>query len=543
MGFWTMYFAAFWRLALTVDAAGNLVAGHVNIWGDWAVHLTMTTALAYRSLWLTTSPLLLDAPFRYPFAANWLSAVLVRSGWPLVSAMVIPSFLASVMLVGALFVIYKQWLGSSKAAMVAALVFLLSGGWGGYFFLQDIWQSPQPLQTLLQPPHEYTRIDEHHIKFINVIDSMIIPQRGFTLGFPLALFLLTWLWQLVHQPQQPSWLRKSLAAGFIAGMLPLIHTHSFLMVALIMMWWIWLVPPKNWRPFWVVAAVSGPISIFLISHYFFGPSSGSFLKWWPGWYAKDFGINWLEFWWWNWGLVPYLAAAGWLWLLKNEWRSSHHFFRYVLMYGPFFLIFVLGNLWLWQPFIWDNTKLFVWTNLGWSALVAWFLAKLWHFKYRNWSSLVFKSATIFFLILIIFSGSIDAYRIQQHALHSHVLHTNEELQLSRWVLLNTSANSTWLTGDAHNHWLYNLTGRQPLLTFRGWLWTHGYEYQSHEVAARTMFVHPMSSLDMFNQYRINYVVVGPNEKREWFANESELGEKFSVIHQTKNYTIYSTSLN
>src|SRR4051812_39976812 len=91
-----LIFFWFWLHAITFDKNGNVIAGHPNIWGDWAAHFTMGSAMAYRQLLPATSPLVLDAPFRYPFIADLISAILIRLGAPFFAAFVWPSFIFSV---------------------------------------------------------------------------------------------------------------------------------------------------------------------------------------------------------------------------------------------------------------------------------------------------------------------------------------------------------------------------------------------------------------------------------------------------------------
>lgn len=543
---WGSYFGLFWRKALYLDEFGNLVAGHINIWGDWAAHMTMSSALANRSLWLTDSPFLLGAPFRYPFGVNWLTAIITNLGVPFFTSLVVLSLVLTVSSVVALLFFFYQLLRSEKLAILASSLFLLNGGMGWWFFLQDILGSNTPLQTLLHPTQQYTRMDQHNIKFINVIDSMLIPQRAFALGFPVALIclgiLIPWI---TRNEKRRSW--HVILPGILLGFLPLLHTHSFLMVFILLATWSCLyllqknLPLKQLqfkqllklaRPLILLAGIVGVISIPLIGHYYLGPSSGSFISFLPGWYANEFGVNWLGWWFLNWGVMPVMAVLGWVYLFATA-KTTQGKIQAALVYLPFFLIFMAANIWKFQPFIWDNTKLFVWSALGFSALAAVALKKIWTSKYK---------AVVFILgPSLILSGLIDAYWIQRHDLHSYVLFTKEELRLAEWTQHNTSPEAIWLTGDQHNNWLYNLTGRQSVLTYRGWLWTHGYEYLETEQNVRAMFHDPQENQELVQQKGISYILVGPNERSEWGADEGQLNQLYPVLKETNHYTIYATN--
>jgi len=536
--FWLVYFAFFWSGAFRFDKFGNLLAAHVNLWGDWAAHFTMGSALGYRQLFLTSSPFLLGERFSYPFITNFLSGLLIRFQVPFLLSFVIPSFCFSVLLIGALFYFFKTIFQSRKIALIASLIFLLNGGLGFLFFFHDVSTSLQPWETFLNPPHEYTRIDEQGIKWLSVIDSMIIPQRAFTMGFPLSLIALTLIYQhffLKKTPKSRSlksryW--RLLVAIVILGFMPLIHTHSFLACGIILTFWCLaglIQLPKLWRENlkdWVflaggIAAFAAPLYAF-----FFMNRVSHFIQWYPGWLAKEFEMNWLLFWLKNWALTPVLAVVGYVTLVS---RSTHKF-KTILLFLPFILLFILPNLFLFQPFSWDNTKLFVWASLGFAGLIGYLFT-------TKFTTLMNKSAIILLFLITILSGSIDAYRILRLDLHSYVMYSAQEMGLSEWVKKETSVGAVWLTGIQHNHWLFNLTGRQALMTYPGWLWTHGYDYYPTENTMRYLYRHP-EDLTAFTKNQIEYVVIGPYEKTELSAQGSRFAEYHQLIKQTPDYSLY-----
>ena len=540
---WIGYFTYFWSQLFWLDSMGNLVAGHINVWGDWAAHFTMGSAMAYRQFLLPVSPLLSTAIFSYPFVADLLSAVLIRLGIPFLPAFTSLSLIFSVGLVFALFYFYKTLFQSQRIALLASLIFLLNGGVGWFYFAQDVSHSAQPWQTFLNPPHEYTRLDTEHLKWINVIDSMVIPQRAFTLGFPLTLLALGLMLTLLRNPQlkaRQSWLKVGVI-GLCLGLMPLIHTHSFLAAAIILAFWcgayFFSSPPKKKSKLIELAlyvasltmVIAGPIIHFYFAH----QVSSGFFKWYPGWLAKEYQDNWFIFWWKNWQLVPLLAGLGW-WFYFRQSTTFRAKLRSLLMFAPFFLLFLAANLWLFQPFSWDNTKLFAWVSVGFSGLAAWLLLAIWNqYRYR-----VIKIGVCLLFALTIASGTIDAYRILRHDLHGYVMYSREELELTQWVKDNTPVDQRWLTGNNHNHWLFNLTGRQTIMAYPGWLWTHGYDYLPVQRDVQLMYEHPLQYRALFAQYEVGYVLVDPNAKQNWRVNTDELGEIGSLIKQTGNYAIY-----
>lgn len=536
---WITYFFLFWRQAVFFDKSGNFFAGQVNIWGDWAAHFTMTTALATRGIFIT-SPLMVGTKFSYPFLADLVSAVLLRSGVPFIPAFVVPSFLFSVAIVVALFFFYRQIFRSRTIAILASLIFLFNGGIGFWYFVQDISHSPKPLYTLVNPPHEYTRLDAQHLKWISVVDSMIIPQRAFAMGFPVALIGLTLVWMFFSRqtarPTKRSW-PKLVAGGLLIGSLPIIHTHSFLAVFIILACWCVGDLAVHYRKFWervkwwlVLMACVAVLAIPIILAVFVGHVGSSFFQYSPGWLATGYDMNWLLFWWKNWGITPILAIVGAGVFLK---KSTQPILVRMTFCLPFFLLFILPNLFLFQPFDWDNTKIIAWASVGFSALAAYTLYYLARKKF-----IAFKILAVLLFFFAILSGAIDAYWDIRHDLHSYQMYSAADESLASWVKMNTDPNSIWLTSDQHNHWLYNLTGRQPVLTFLGWLWTHGYNYAPVERDAATMFAGTDETLPLLQKYHVNYVVIGTSELINWHANEGYYLTHFPVVKEDPSTRIF-----
>lgn len=571
---WIIYFALFWTKALSFNEVGDLVAGHVNIWGDWAAHFTMGTAMAERGFLLKSSPFLWGAKFSYPFIANLISAGLLRLTNDLILSFVLPSFFLSIFFIWSLYYFFLQLWKSSQKALLSSMIFLFNGGVGFYFFITEIITAENPLHTFLNPPHEFTRLDAQNIKWINVIDSMVIPQRAFLLGFPLTLLALSLIYKNFYLTKKTK-LWQIIFAGLILGIMPLIHTHSFLAAFIILAFWMvgniffkikldknylraqfnifhdlinrlkdikWSKSKrfKRTKSWLTLIFTTSIIAIPIIKLFFWNQIGANFFKFYPGWLAKEFKMNWFIFWFKNWFLVPPLAILG---FLAASSKNKKNFF----IFGPFIFIFILANLFLFQPFAWDNTKLIVWSSVGFSYLVVYILEMIlkkksfFKFKFKFISVLKLKKIILGTIFLsLISSGIIDAYRIIRHDLHSYTIYSHEELKLADWVKNNTSPTSIWLTGEKHNHFLFNLTGRQSLLTYRGWLWTHGYKYFPVEKDVKEMFTHPLNSQKLFEKYSVDYIVVGHNEKRVWQANETEFENNFPLIKETKNYKIFRT---
>ena len=556
--FWSCYFTYFWSHSLWFNKMGDLVAGQINIWGDWAAHFTMGSFLAYYPNAIWHSPFIINAKFSYPFLTNLISALLIKVQVPFFLAFIIPSFLGSIAIVIGLYWFYHTIFKSKLVAILASNFFLLNGGMGFWYFVKNSFFQSNFVEMLFSPTTQYTRVDDLGIKWINVIDSMIIPQRAFNLGFPISLFILCLIFVRLLNQQKPSPKNFMLliTSGFMLGLMSIIHTHSFLaLVVIISFWSLYLVlspiklPRKNiltwilqknqfstnqelkkiWSHFYPV--------IFLF--FFYSQVQQHFFKFYPGWLASEYELNWLVFWWRNWTIFPLVALIAWVYQLVVEPKKR---LQNLLIWSPFFLLFVTANLVLFQPFAWDNTKIICWSLVGFSGLNSWFICHLWQKKYPDkWIKKITRLSLLSLIVFMTMSGANDVYYQLLTQKHNYTMYTAEEISLSKWVKQNTDTQSIWLTGTYHNHWLFNLTGRQAVMTFPGWLWTHGYNYYQTELDVKMMYQSPELSDLIFEKYQIDYIVVGPQERSELEAQPQNFPEHTQLIYQTQNYRIYQLS--
>ena len=515
---WIFLWGFIWQYMLTLETDG-LYAGWVNIWGDWAAHLSYTTSFAFGQNFPVQMPILIGAKFSYPFLADFLSAILIKLGSDLLPAMLFPSVILSTLLVAVITKLGSEINKNFRAGKLTALLFLFNGGFGWWWWIKDI--QVNGLSRVMQNlPREYTHLEKlFNIEWINIITSQVIPQRGFLLGFPAAVLIYFFLWKYWQNKQS----RNLLAAGIIISLLPLVHAHSVAIAGAVgaTLAAIELVQNrfkasviKNW--FWF----AGPLLIIGLPQllYFFSDSvtNNTFIKWFPGWLATSRGDNFGWFWLKNLGLMAILPLVG---LIPADKK-----FR--LFSLPFWLILAAANLWLFQPWEWDNTKFFVHWYLIACVLAGGTLAKM------------PKIITIILLTITIWAGGLDVLRLTQYPYRKIRFWTNEQLQLADWVKQNTAPGDNFLTADNHDHWLPTLTGRKTLLGFRGWLWTYGINYRRQEQATQTIFQGLPAAREKIKEFSLDYAVIGPMEQT---ANQDWFEENFPLVYQlgpTRIYHLY-----
>ncbi len=533
LGGWATYFIYLWSNLFIYSETGDLIARHVNTWGDWVLHFMIGTSFVERGTGiLSQNPLLITEPLQYPLVADVFSGLLMKFGVKLVPAFVIPSLIFSVLGIVALYWFYRTIFRSKKIAAAAASLFMLNGGLGFIYSIQSMiaaWESGNNLWLAATPA---TNNPEAGIKWISIIDSMLLPQRAFTLGLPIALILLTLMFRYLTStekkpPKNPLFLLTLMSIGF----LPIIHTHTAIAVAVILTGWFlaaaitnrWKLPVlARWTAAGVLAASVGA----LITNIFIrGTLNKQFFVWEPGWLAPVYNLPWIKFWLLNWGVVPLLAFIG-LVLLYQKKRGL------AMIFLPFFLLFAAANLVKFQPWNWDNTKIIVWAALGFAGLAAYFLQRLWQ------GNTLKKFLAVLLFAMSILSGGFDAIRIIQFESFNFTMFQNRDLEAAEWVRKNTSPDSIWIAHDDHHGWLGSLAGRQTIMSYRGWLWSHGYDYLEVEADLSMMFAEPESSEHIFEKYNVDYVFIGHQEIEVWGADNTRYNKIFPVINEDYWYSIY-----
>ena len=507
---WGGLFFIIWRKMLVMEPSG-LYAGWVNVWGDWAAHLTYTTSFAYGDNFPPQMPILAGQKFSYPFLANFLSAILIKLGVSLLGSMLIPSFILSMILVGILV---------GFGGMLTAWIFLLNGGLGFWWWIKDIKEVGWG-KIVRNFPREYTHLEKlANIEWINIITSQVVPQRGFLLGFPLAIFIYLLLWKGWRNKKKKKVLYL---AGWLTALLPLVHAHSFIMIGfvsgILAILQIFKARKKDrirTIKKWVIFFL--PIVVLGLGQWFWFYSqtvtNKGFIRFQPGWLGyREESILW--FWFKNLGIMFFLMIIGFKAANKKlKWFSL-----------PFWGLFLLANLWIFQPWEWDNSKFIT----HWYLIISWLGALVIKKGLKDKNRLK-KMLTGIVLMVAVWAGTLDVWRLTQYKSRKIKFFNNEEIKIAEWVKENTPKKTVFLTADNHDHWLPVLTGRKTFLGFKGWLWTYGLNYSKHEQLVKNMFKGE-------NIEWVNYVIIGPLERAQKI-DEEYYDNNFEVVYELGKTRVY-----
>lgn len=509
----------------------GLYAGHVHVWGDWSLHLAMASIFAYKqpAHWFINHPYFGGGKLTYGFLTNMISGLLIRAGWSIPSAFLLPSILFCFALLFGIYFVYCQVLKSKNLALTATSIFFLSSGPGFMRIFQTWWQHPS-LEFLLFPTKDFSRLEQYQWLAGNWVNGMLVPQRAYLMGMTVAVWSLAILLYVLRHPPIKIADRKRnfqllLVAGLLAGSLPIVHSHS--LIALVIISGLTCVGEyKRWRELAIYVISAGVLATALYLKFIAGGiQNPHFMQMLIGWTAPKTVFGWLDMWWQIWGIFTPLAIIS-LWLIKKQTLSIKLFF------ASFFVIFILGNLILFQPIHWDNSKLFMWVYFGWSALVtlllSWLSKKIWPFK----------TLAIFLYLIITLTGCFELMRVQRFDKNSVMMTSTPEMKMGEFIRQNTDEQAMFLTNASHNHPV-SLWGARPiLLGYPAWAWNFGFLYEARLNDMRIMYAGNPLSLALIKKYKVNYVVIGSGEIADLHANEKFYRDRFPTIFADENYRIY-----
>lgn len=512
-----VYFAIIWKNSL-VWQQGNLVAGHPFIWADWSMHLPMIAAFAWKNpgLWFANNPIYAGAPLNYPFVANLISGLLWHGGLPLTWSTALPSYIFTLGLLFALYAFWRQELKARIWPLIAILLFLCSGGLG---FVLGIKQP----ELLLNPAAMLTQIEGTGIVFTNIFVGMLLPQRAFLLGMPLGVMLLGLVFRLSgRRKAKPVHLGLG---GVMAGLLPIIHTHTYIVLVL-MSAWLFLWSYRLWRRWAWFVVPAMVVSLVVYIAFLRGTPAAQFFSWHPGWMADPGLLNWLLFWIKNWGVFLFLAIGG-TYLAFQQKQT-----RFTLINLGWWLIFGLANLIQFQPQMWDNSKLLAWVYFGLIPAALYPLFKMWN-RRQAFSRLL----VLVLVVLTCLSGAVDLVHILDAPTHSFTMISADEFKVSEYVRERVPESAVILTADGVASPPIMLSGRSIIMGYPGWAFSYGFPISQRVDDIPRMYAGGSIAETLIDQYHISYVYLG-NAEMKYVVNRAYFASHYPLAFAVGDLQLY-----
>lgn len=536
-GAWTVHFFH----QAYVDTVTGLLAGYVNIWGDWAAHLSFTGSFAFGHNFPPEFPIDPGHHLGYPFMIDFFAADLVPLGSALTGALTATSAMLALAFPAVLYLAALRFIGARVAAVVSVFVFLLGGGLG-FVYLLDRWH-PGLIPLFGAPagaplPNEYTLDRDINLQWLNPVLAYLVPQRSTLFGFSLALIVLVVLWIALHQ--KVGW-HTFLFAGVVTGLTPAFHVHAYgTMVALPLIWALFN-RRAEWFAYFAPALVLGvPVLLWM-----WPPANTAVCGELPTLGGYCIQPGWLSFTWMQHAgiLIPLAFLAFWIVntsLLLPLLVLAHGLDRwfptdFTRWFAPMWLWFLVPNAILLQPWDWDNTKFFIfWALLG-SIVVGGLVAAL---IKRGGFGMVAAGVIV---VLMCLSGALDLSRASDFDLSAVQFTDTGGVQVADWVRTHTSPTSTFAVADEHNSPIPTLAGRRELIGYPGWLWTYGLaDYVQKEADLKVILDGGPTAMDLVQKYHVDYVMIGPQEIPRG-ASRAYWEQHGTLLYDNGEYAVYSTA--
>jgi hypothetical protein len=541
-----------------IELPEGIYTGLPNNYGDLPFHISVITSFALGNNYPPQDPTYAGVFFTYPFLTDFVSAIFVYCGASLRQSMFLENFVVGIAFFGLVHYWGLVMLRDRFAAVLTPFLVFLNGGLG-WIFLWTTSSGKNNLTDFLKAlPNSFTIIPDTAWRWGNAMSTLLIPQRGFLLGLPLAVIVFTQWWlsgepepqvnqetdrhrkkgkgkkdQNASVAQTPTAAssrfaltpsdKRMIAAGFIAALLPLVHAHSFVVVmvvgagiALLERRW------RAWFVFFTAASIVALPQLWWSTHNS-AVDASKFFEWHTGWDHGKEDIFW--FWLKNTGLFIPLTIAALLWGGKQRLISG----RLLLFFLPFTLCFIIPNFFQMAPWIWDNIKVLFYWWLGSAPLVALLLARLWK---QGLAQRV--GAGILFAVLTA-AGALDVATIMFRSKTLQVFDA-QGVAFAESIKATTAPEAVVLHAPVHNHPVF-LTGRRSLMGYPGHIWTHGLDFVPRQSEIKRIYAGSPEATTILRKYGVGYVVVSPLELSQLVINE-QFVSNFELAGEVGGYRLY-----
>lgn len=516
---------------------GSLHSGQ-STYGDMCMHLGIISSISVQQSFPPEYSLLPGTAIGYPFLCDSVSSTFYTLGAGLRFSALLPAMYAYLLVVAGAYLLFEVWLGRGGAATLALYLFFVGGGFGfAYFF--DLSEAggggiSQILSGFYTTPTNYT---DKGIYWVNPIADMLVPQRATLFGWALLFPCLHLLYRAAILDEH----RLFLPLGVLAGCLPLVHTHSFLalgVISLVLLIANCLSLRGGLRLFLcyglIAAALAAPQ---LLCFTFKQAASGSFLRLHWNWVNdKD---SWLWFYVKNMGLIfllmpPALACA------RRESR---------LFFAGGALLWLICELVVFQPNLYDNNKLIFVSYALMCGLTAEFMAKVWTALREGALRRAAPVLAAFTLTACFLSGGLTLAREYVSGDHlglggwvesGYQVVSAQQRRLAEYVSENTEPDAVFATATNHNNAIAMLTGRSIVCGAGTFLYYHGLDYQPREAALKLVYEQPAEWLDFYAQeYGIDYLLVSSHERGSWAVDEENFAAELDCVYSDGDLALYS----
>ena len=506
---------------LRANASGGWESGQ-STYGDMPMHLGFITSIATQGTFPPVYNLLAtDTPLGYPFLGSSISAGLYQFGASLRAAYILPMVFALAAVFISAFVFFRKWLGSPQKALLAWVLFFIGGGFGFAYFFDHLRANPTALQDMMRAFYRTpTNLTGENIRWVNVIADMLIPQRATLFGWAVLFPAIYLLYRFAFDGKKAYFLPLAV----LGGAMPLIHTHSLLVLCLLSaVYAVRAVITRSFSKHWLYyAMLAGALCVpqlllftfkqasaegFLRLHFNWGNIDDHYLWF----YIKNLGLPYLL-------VIPAFANAR----KDDRW-----------MYGGGLLILLVSEFVAFQPNEYDNNKLlFVWHLLT-CGLVAGYLLDV----YGRMKGM--KGRAVIAGIVIVICNLGGMMSLARETVSSYEVFNRSNIEAAAFVKEHTPTDAIFLTSDNHNNAVAALSGRRIALGSGSFLYFHGIDYSEMAVLVGALWQVP--GREALCEAGIDFVYYGDYERAQYPDAGEALARALELVYENDGVKIYKVS--
>ena len=478
---------------------GSLYTGQCT-YGDMNFHLGIITSMKEQGTFPPEYSICPGNQLDYYFLCDSVSSSLYLFGMGLRAAYVLPMLFGFLLVFLGFWLLAEAVLGKFSKATIAFVLFFLNGGFGTFYFLDNLRKDPKNFTQIFteyyHTPTNYVNSQggTSNICWTNTVVDMMLPQRATLFGWMLLFLVLYLLYNSVFESEKAPWNRHFVAAGVLAGLAPMVQTYTYFTIGLAAAAWLVysVIRDKfskkvllSWVMFGVPALA---LSIPQLKIWIFGAVGGkSFIS--IAFNAYNESDNWLWFWVKNVGLVFILLLPAFLSVPK----------KLKLMYSAGLLIFVVTEFVKFQTFAYDNNKLYLMWYAFSTLIVADFLVEC----YRKLEGVRGRAVIAVILLVIATNAAVLTMGREMYSgfrPQSYSLYDAKAVRAAEFIEENTPSDALFICHNNHNNVIACLTGRNIFVGSGTFLYSHDVGYQERQNALYSIF----NDQDDFEKYREEY---------------------------------------
>ncbi len=541
--------------AVRVDEFGNWNVGQ-STYGDLPMHMSFITGLAGKHF-PADYPFLPGQRLSYPFLTDTLSTSFYLAGCSLQLSIVFPGTFMMLLCYMGVMALGREMTTGRKTVVLAGLLFFLNGGLG---FLYDFDQAAgynaeggltiaDRLRAIMDGYYKTptNQPEPNNLRWSNVIVDLMIPQRtilgGWAMGIPCFYLLET-----LYRPDQTDPAgrgRGEILLGIWAGALPLIHTHTFVALALCSagtMGYDLLHARRDGSfrgkilgRYLIYAGTAAALALPQLICFTFAQTfqtdgnSQGFLRFQFNWVNNPGGQGMRDFYIWfyvkNIG-IPFLMLI--LAFFEKDPKQRR-------LFSGMIPIVLAAELIRFQPNEYDNNKLFYLAWMIGCMIVSSWAARVWRMLKGLRSRGVIAAGTAAVLFL---SAGLS---IARECVSDYQAFDAESVEAGMFIRDHTEEDAMFLTGTQHLNPVDSIAGRSIVCGPDLWLYWHGFNTQERKLDLMLFYEEPEEYREILEKYGVDYIYVSSYERNSYDVDEEALAEMFPAVFVNGEAAVYQVT--